>query len=125
MYEKNIMAELHHPFLIRLVNSYQDDNCVYILLDLIQGGELYNYIHTKNSNKLSEDDARFYSACIAEGLGFMHRRGYVYRDCEYFSIEAGHPHCLNICLLLINVFFPTFRFTVKPENVLIDQDGKS
>jgi hypothetical protein len=80
VYEKNIMAKLHHPFLIGLVNTYQDESFVYILLDLVQGGELYSYIHTNHGNKLSEDDARFYAACIAEGLGFMHRRSYVYRD---------------------------------------------
>lgn len=80
VYEKNIMAKLHHPFLIGLVNTYQDESFVYILLDLVQGGELYSYIHTQKGDNLKEADARFYAACIAEGLGFMHRRSYVYRD---------------------------------------------
>jgi CRP-like cAMP-binding protein len=40
--EKNIMALMHSPFLIRLVNTYQDEKFVYMLLGLVQGGELYN-----------------------------------------------------------------------------------
>ena len=78
--EKNIMAKLQHPFLIGLINSYHDDTFVYILLQLIQGGELYSYIHSKTHDYLPEDSARFYAACIGEGLGYMHKQGYVYRD---------------------------------------------
>lgn len=78
--EKNIMANLKHPFLITLVNTYQDENFVYMLLQLIQGGELYNYIHTTTDDVLHDKDAKFYAACISQGLGFMHRRSFVYRD---------------------------------------------
>lgn len=78
--EKNIMATLHHPFLIRLVNSYQDENFVYMLLELVQGGELYNVIHSDDHDSLPENQARFYAAGISEGLVFMHKRGFVYRD---------------------------------------------
>jgi hypothetical protein len=80
IYEKNIMAKLHHPFLLGLVSSFQDEDFVYMLVQLVQGGELYNYIHTPKADFLPESSAVFYAACVAEGLGFMHRRSYVYRD---------------------------------------------
>jgi len=95
VYEKNIMAKLHHPFLIGLVSSFQDDNFVYMLLQLIQGGELYNYIHTKKSDFLPERDAIFYAACIAEGLGFMHRRSYVYRDLKP-EVSNNRKNCTQL-----------------------------
>jgi Protein kinase domain len=69
VYEKKIMARLRHPFLIGLVQTYQDSDFVYLLLQLVQGGELYSYIHTLTRNTLPESDARFYAACVAEGLG--------------------------------------------------------
>lgn len=78
--EKNIMANLQHPFLISLINSYQDTMFVYMLIQLVQGGELYNLIYKKGGGVLSENHAKFYGACIAEGLIFMHRRGFAYRD---------------------------------------------
>ena len=94
VYEKNIMAQLHHPFLIGLVNTYQDDHFVYILLQLIQGGELYNYIHTAKSDSLPDKEAKFYAACIASGLGFMHRRSFVYRDLKpEVRTESQGPEC--------------------------------
>jgi protein kinase X len=40
--EKNIMAQLHHPFIINLVTTYADTQRVYMLLELVQGGELFS-----------------------------------------------------------------------------------
>ncbi|KAL7517192.1 hypothetical protein ACHAWX_002131 [Stephanocyclus meneghinianus] len=34
------MAKLDHPLVCKLVASFQDDACIYMLLTLIQGGEL-------------------------------------------------------------------------------------
>lgn len=69
VYEKNIMAKLHHPFLIGLVQTYQDRDFVYLLLQLVQGGELYSYMHTPKHDFLPDSDAKFYAACVADGLG--------------------------------------------------------
>jgi len=78
--EKNIMAQFHNPFVAGLVASFQDDDRVYMLMNLIQGGELHSVMHTKDSDVLSERVARFYIACIAEGLGYLHRHLFVFRD---------------------------------------------
>jgi len=92
--EKNIMAKLSHPFLIQLYNSYQDANCVYMLMQIIPGGELFSYIHTNERDGLTYKESHFFSVCIAEGLGYMHRRGYVYRDLKPENVmisEKGYP----------------------------------
>jgi serine/threonine protein kinase len=52
-----------------------------MLMNLVQGGELYNIIHNaKRRASMAEDDAKFYAAGVHEALGYMHRRGFVYRD---------------------------------------------
>ena len=80
MNEKRIMAKLRHPFLVQLGATYQDKDFLYMLLGIVQGGELFSRIHTKYSDGIPEEEAKFYAAGIAEGLAFMHRRGFVYRD---------------------------------------------
>jgi CRP-like cAMP-binding protein len=75
--EKNIMSQLQHPFLIHLVATFKDEHFVYMLLDLVQGGELYSIIHQPRSDGMAEKHAMFYAAGVAEGLAFMHRRGFV------------------------------------------------
>ena len=112
------MAQLHHPFLIGLVSTYQDDHFVYILLQLIQGGELYNYIHTRKSDFLPDKDAKFYAACVASGLGFMHHRSIVYRDLKP-EVRVDISARIGIGFLPSNVS-PLF---LPSQNVLIDNAG--
>ena len=94
VHEKNIMAHLRHPFITNLVSAFQDKDYVYMLMGLVQGGELYSVMHTRKSDHLPEEKARFYIAGIAEGLAYMHRRGYVYRDLKPENVmidDEGYP----------------------------------
>jgi len=78
--EKNIMQQLHHPFLTNLVQTYQDKDFIYMLLGLVQGGELFSLLHQTSYDGISEKDSKFYGAGILEGLSHMHRRHILYRD---------------------------------------------
>ena len=73
VHEKEIMAQLHHPLITNLVAAFKDDDYIYMVMGLVQGGELYSVMHTRKSDTLPEKDAKFYIAGIAEGLGYMHR----------------------------------------------------
>ena len=94
--EKEMLALLQHPFILYLVASFQDETDLYLVLPLIQGGELFNVVQDRAAKgrgyALSHKDAAFYSACIIEALGHFHHRRIAYRD-------------------------------LKLENVMIDQDG--
>ena len=91
--ERAVMAKLDHPFVCKLVNTFQDEACIYMLMRFVQGGELLNLIQGGDVHGgVPESAAKFYAAGILEGLTHMHQRQIVYRD-------------------------------LKPENVLLDQDG--
>ena len=78
--EKQIMASIEHPFILPLVGSFQDEDNLYLLLPLIQGGELFNVIHTDIKDGLDNAASQFYGACILEALGYLHARNICYRD---------------------------------------------
>ena len=97
--EKDIMAQLKSPFIIRLVHTYQDSQRVYMLLGLVQGGELYSVLHKSTFDGVPEKSAKFYGAGILEGLSFMHRRRILYRDLkpENVLIDAqGYPVIVDL-----------------------------
>ena len=78
--EVHIMQKMNHPFVLGLVNRQQDPVCLYMMLKLIQGGELRDQMRNHDRPYLCEKSSKFYAACMLEGLSYMHRRKYVYRD---------------------------------------------
>lgn len=78
--EKQVMERMCHPFVMSIVNAHQDTTCLYLIMDLLQGGELRSQMRSPSGPFMSESSARFYAGCILEGLSYMHRRNFVYRD---------------------------------------------
>lgn len=78
--EKNIMASLRHPFVVNLVSTFQDERHLYMLIELVQGGELFSVIHTETRDGIPNGNSRFYAACILESLAHLHQRSICYRD---------------------------------------------
>jgi hypothetical protein len=78
--EKRIMERMHHPFVMSIVNAQQDRDCLYMVMDLIQGGELRSQMRDEKKPFLAEGPTKFYASCILEGLSYMHRRHFIYRD---------------------------------------------
>jgi CRP-like cAMP-binding protein/tRNA A-37 threonylcarbamoyl transferase component Bud32 len=78
--EKNIMASLDHPFVVNLICTFQDERSLYMLIELVQGGELFSVIHTETRDGIPNNNARFYAACVLESLAHLHHRRICYRD---------------------------------------------
>jgi serine/threonine protein kinase len=78
--EIKVMGILDHPFILKLVNVFQDDKTIMMLLNLVQGGELYSVLKRHKNMMLPERDSKFYGSCILEGLHFMHYHSILYRD---------------------------------------------
>jgi len=74
------MSQLDHPFIIKILSAYQDDESIMILLRLVQGGELFTLMRRCKNRILGENAARFYAAAILEGLIYMHNNNIIYRD---------------------------------------------
>jgi CRP-like cAMP-binding protein len=88
MREKELLCLLQHPFILHLVSSFQDENNLYLLLPLIQGGELFSVLHKRKQKKsgLPNNDAAFYAGCIVEALGHFHQRQIAYRDLKLENV---------------------------------------
>lgn len=76
--EKLVLEEAKHPFIIELHATFSDSKSVYMLLDFVQGGELFTIMQEKF--RLSISHTKFYSACIVDVFEYLHSRKIVYRD---------------------------------------------
>lgn len=78
MTEKNILAHINHPFLVKLKSSFQDEKKLYFVLEYCPGGELFGLLSLKD--KLSEEQTKFYAAQIILALETLHNYNVIYRD---------------------------------------------
>ena len=74
---------------MQLRGSYQDQNCLYMLMDWVPGGELFHYIDVHHS--FDEPTARFFAANVVLTMEHLHAKGIVYRDLkpENLVLEAS------------------------------------
>eukprot|EP00042_Codosiga_hollandica_P023274 m.91011 g.91011 ORF g.91011 m.91011 type:complete len:382 (+) comp51116_c0_seq1:70-1215(+) len=76
--ERNILAAVDCPFIVGLANSFKDDRNLYMVLELVNGGELFT--HLRKEDHFPESRVRFYGAQIALALEYLHQKLIVHRD---------------------------------------------
>eukprot|EP00941_MAST-03F_sp_MAST-3F-sp1_P004520 g4520.t1 len=84
--EKKAMTSLRHPFILRLHNTAQDHDHVFLIMDLIQGGELWHLVYQSKTidrnvfGGLHINDVRFYLTNVIVALRYIHKMGFMFRD---------------------------------------------
>lgn len=85
--ERNIIKGVQHPFIVKLHYSFQTEEKLYFVLDLLNGGDLFQ--HIARSGKFKENRAKFYAAEIILALEHLHSNNIVYRDLKPQNIIIG------------------------------------
>lgn len=78
MNERRLLGILKHPFIVNLQYAFQDASSVYLVVDLMQGGDLR--YHLLNHPSLSENSLKFMSACILTAFEYLHGNSIIHRD---------------------------------------------
>uniref|UniRef100_A0A6I8RL00 non-specific serine/threonine protein kinase n=1 Tax=Xenopus tropicalis TaxID=8364 RepID=A0A6I8RL00_XENTR len=89
--ERDILADVHHPFVVRLHYAFQTEGKLYLILDFLRGGDLFTRL--SKEVMFTEEDVKFYLAELALGLDHLHSLGIIYRDLKPENIlldEEGH-----------------------------------
>ena len=90
------MIQCKHQFVLRLFQTFKDAKRLYMLLEFIQGGELFSVLHPAHPPRgvdgVPDHAAKFYGAGVLLALQHLHDKEIAYRD-------------------------------MKPENCLIDKLG--
>jgi len=76
--EIEIMRKLRHEHIISLDSVYEEDDNIYLVLELATGGELFDQIISKGT--YSERDAANIIRQILEAVAYMHSNGIAHRD---------------------------------------------
>ena len=84
-----------HPNIARLYDHLEDKNKIYLVLEYVEKGSLYNLL--KKKIKLPENEAceYFKQACI--GVGFLHELNIIHRDIKSENLLISKDNVIKLC----------------------------
>ncbi|NP_001098517.1 serine/threonine-protein kinase 32A [Bos taurus] len=101
--ELQIMQGLEHPFLVNLWYSFQDEEDMFMVVDLLLGGDLR--YHLQQNVRFQEDTVKLFICELAMALDYLQSQRIIHRDMKPDNIlldEHGHVHItdFNIATML-------------------------
>ncbi|KAJ3042465.1 hypothetical protein HDV00_007235 [Rhizophlyctis rosea] len=104
--ERNVLIQATSPFLVGLKFSFQTPEKLYLVLDYMNGGELF--YHLQKETAFSEERAKFYTCELILALEHLHKYNVIYRDLKPENIlldSSGHIALTDFGLCKENVTF--------------------
>ncbi|CAG9856477.1 unnamed protein product [Phyllotreta striolata] len=88
-----------HPGIVTLKSVYEDTSKIYLVLQLLKGGDLLDYMEKRKS--LSEYEAATILKTLASTIAYLHENGVVHRDLKpaniLFASEDLTAESITIC----------------------------
>lgn len=91
--EKKLLIQLKHDFLVNMHYAFQDRNYLYLVMDLMPGGDLRYHMC---AIQFTEKQCKFLICCIIIGLEYMHSHGVIHRDIKPENLVFGRNGYLHI-----------------------------
>ncbi|KAL4820240.1 kinase-like domain-containing protein [Aspergillus spinulosporus] len=76
--ERRMLNRVRHPFLVTLWGTWQDARNLYMVMDFVEGGELFSLL--RKSQRFPNPVAKFYAAEVTLALEYLHSLNIIYRD---------------------------------------------
>ncbi|KAK9272959.1 hypothetical protein L1049_003339 [Liquidambar formosana] len=76
--ELNFLSAVNHPNIIRLLDVFQAEGCIFLVLEFCPGGNLASYI--RHHGRVEEEIARIFMQQLGAGLRIIHSHHIIHRD---------------------------------------------
>lgn len=86
--EIQALRSLQHPNIIRLYDVYISPNHIFIVMELMEGGELFDYVVQKGT--LTEEEASRIVRKVTSALVYMHSKNIIHRDMKPENLLLKH-----------------------------------
>ncbi|XP_071328417.1 serine/threonine-protein kinase Chk2 isoform X1 [Trachinotus anak] len=98
--EIEILQRIDHPCLIKTEDFYQTEERYYIVLELMEGGELFHRV--KSQQQLRESVAKLYFYQMLRAVQYLHSNGIIHRDLKPENVLLSSQD--DVCLIKVTDF---------------------
>ncbi|XP_074992534.1 maternal embryonic leucine zipper kinase isoform X14 [Calonectris borealis] len=92
--EIDAMKNLSHQHICQLYHVIETSKKIFMVLEYCPGGELFDYIISKD--RLSEEEARVFFRQIVSAIAYVHSQGYAHRDLKPENLLIDKEHNLKL-----------------------------
>ncbi|XP_066290402.1 serine/threonine-protein kinase H1 homolog [Branchiostoma lanceolatum] len=87
--ELHVLRRVRHTNIIQLMEVFESDDKIYMVMELATGGELFDRIVAKGS--FTERDATRVLQMVLDGVKYLHNLGITHRDLKPENLLYYHP----------------------------------
>lgn len=115
MTEVSALKTLDHPNVVKLFEVYQDKKCVFLVLEYLEGGELFDYITDRDH--LSEEESAMFFKQMMSAIIYCHKNRICHRDLkpDNFMLTNSEDKCLKLIDFGLSRSFYKFHGEGKGE----------
>ena len=93
--EINLMKNLRHHSIVKILDTFETNNYILIIMENISGGDLLSFV--KKRTKLPEKISKFIFKQLLQTLKFIHNKGIIHRDIKLDNILLDLNNNIKLC----------------------------
>lgn len=109
--EVTLLRSLDHPNIIKLIETFEDDHSVILIMDLCRGGTLVS--PSGRSRLRTEHAVKTVIYQLFQAIKFIHERGVVHRDIKLENIMFVSEDAKDLRVVLIDFGFSVLETSVS------------
>ncbi len=78
--ERDFLSRMDHPFIINMQFAFQDKDNLYLGMDYLKGGDLRYHLRRCSNKTFTEEQTKFFTACLLMSLEYIHTNKIIHRD---------------------------------------------
>jgi calcium/calmodulin-dependent protein kinase I len=89
--EVRILMNVKHPNIVNLLDVFEDDEKVYLVIEAMKGGELFDRICNDFPNGYSEKQSSVLIKKVIEAVRYLHENNIIHRDLKPENLLFSSP----------------------------------
>ena len=107
-YERSLLSHLNNPFIVNMYYAFQDYDHLYLVMDLLTGGDLR--YHICRQRKFTEEQTKFFICNIILGLEYIHNKRIIHRDIKPENLVMDNKGYIRITDFGISKIFSSKNY---------------